>query len=206
MLKRFSLAVVGIGLAACSYAQNEAGTWGVRPQAGICVSDFVGGESGEFKPKVGFVGGVYADYQATDMLGLSTGLVFSMQGAKYENEAVYIDKFDMSYLNLPVMASVYVVPGLAVKAGVQFGYLLDSKIHYVDNNMTSSSGNYELDDDDCHSFMLSIPVGLSYEYRDFVVDARYSFGLTKVFDGVFEDVGTRNNVFQLTVGYRIDND
>ncbi len=46
----------------------------------------------------------------------------------------------------------------------------------------------------------SIPVGLSYEYNNFQLDARYKWGLTKV----FENSKTKNSVFQITLGYKFD--
>ena len=53
-------------------------------------------------------------------------------------------------------------------------------------------------EDAVKGFELSIPVGLSYEISDFVIDARYNFGVTKVLDG--DDC--KNSVFQFTVGYK----
>ena len=49
------------------------------------------------------------------------------------------------------------------------------------------------------SFDLAIPLGLSYEISDFVIDARYNFGLTKLVD----EGGGKNSVIQFTVGYKI---
>ena len=55
----------------------------------------------------------------------------------------------------------------------------------------------------------SIPVGISYEYEDFVIDARYNIGLTDVYkkDNVITNLalkGTKNSVIQLTLGYKFD--
>ena len=48
---------------------------------------------------------------------------------------------------------------------------------------------------------LSIPIGLSYEISDFVIDARYNFGLTHIYK---DDPGSsKNGVIMLTVGYKI---
>ena len=47
---------------------------------------------------------------------------------------------------------------------------------------------------------LSLPIGLSYEYKNFVLDGRYNFGLTKV-----NEIGdSKNSVFQITAGYKFD--
>ena len=47
---------------------------------------------------------------------------------------------------------------------------------------------------------LTIPVGLSYEFCNVVVDARYNWGLTKV----IKEQKVRNSVFQFTVGYKFE--
>ena len=61
---------------------------------------------------------------------------------------------------------------------------------------------------------LSIPVGLSYEFDDAVIELRYNIGLTNilkseiddeysVFYGAKTDSKIRNSVIMLTFGYRI---
>jgi len=45
-----------------------------------------------------------------------------------------------------------------------------------------------------------VPVGLSYEYKSFVIDARYNIGVTRVAEGD----ESRNRVFQITLGYKIN--
>lgn len=59
----------------------------------------------------------------------------------------------------------------------------------------------EADLSDFKSFDLSIPLGLSYEISDFVIDARYNLGLTKIIDN--GDAKNKNSVIQITVGYKI---
>ena len=52
------------------------------------------------------------------------------------------------------------------------------------------------------SFDVAIPVGISYEYENVVLDARYHFGLTTVFkSGLWSST---NSVFSITVGYKFD--
>ena len=91
-----------------------------------------------------------------------------------------------SYLNIPMMANVYVVPGLAVKLGIQPGFMVDKD-----------------DASDVNTFDLSIPVGLSYEYNNFVLDGRYNWGVTKINKNSVKGADdTRNSVFQITLGYK----
>ena len=92
------------------------------------------------------------------LTSLAVWKVYSRQGFKTKdvNVAGYTisgDSWKPSYLNIPVLANVYVVPGLAVKLGVQPGFMVDKD-----------------DAEDVNTFDLSIPVGLSYEYNNFVLD------------------------------------
>ena len=63
-------------------------------------------------------------------------------------------------------------------------------------------------DDLVKSFDLAIPVGLSYEFPfGLVLDARYTLGLTKIFDEEkFQnngyDLDSKNLTFQFTLGYK----
>ena len=50
-----------------------------------------------------------------------------------------------------------------------------------------------------NTFELSMPIGLSYEFSNFVIEGRYNFGLTKA----FKDEDNKNSVFQFTVGYKL---
>ena len=66
----------------------------------------------------------------------------------------------------------------------------------------------ELEDDNsdfkdaCKKFDVSIPVGVSYQFKAPVtLDLRYNIGLTKV-NKESADKDLKNNVVQLTVGYK----
>lgn len=43
-------------------------------------------------------------------------------------------------------------------------------------------------------------MGVSYEFKNVVLDARYNWGVTKVFD----DADVKNSVFQVTLGYKFE--
>ena len=120
------------------------------------------------------------EYKVDDIISLSGGVLYSRQGSKAKNTDA---KWAPSYLNVPVLANVYPVEGLAVKLGVQPGFMIDKDKA-----------------DEAKKFDLSIPVGLSYEYSNFVIDGRYNFGVTKL----FKDGNSKNSVFQITVGYKFE--
>lgn len=188
-----TLAVMLTSIAAM--AQQREGTFTVQPKVGMNLSSMTDAD----KTIADLCFGMEAEYMFTDMFSLSAGLVVSNQGAKYDEGTI-----DLDYANVPIMANVYVLPGLALKAGVQPGFKTKAKAKTDD-------GSYDLDefyklynmiagdDMEVRKVDFSIPVGISYEYRNFVLDARYNWGLVKI---VNVSDAPYNRVFQLTLGYK----
>lgn len=133
-------------------------------------------------------------------------------------------KLNSEYINVPLMANFYIpyVKGLAVKTGIQLGLLASSKMNTLvltitaiydpnevnqlvlretDNNYPKVTEIGLTQNDVCKSVDFGIPVGLSYEYKNVVLDARYYFGLTKI-DNTPEPEDVRNRHFSFTLGYR----
>ena len=99
----------------------------------------------------------------------------------------------LDYINIPVLANVYVAKGLAVKLGIQPGFNVRHKA-----TATVSGVNVTTNLPGVKSVDFSIPVGISYQFDRFVIDSRYNFGLTKLID----DSDSKNSVFQFTFGYK----
>jgi len=174
-----------------AYAQHAVGAFTLQPKVGMNIANLTDADDAD--ARIGFVGGLETEYQATDIFSLSAGVLYSMQGCKYDNDKVKTTS-KLDYINIPIMANVYVAKGLAVKLGVQPAFNVNSEVKV-------SGGKYSTSADvDAKSFDFSIPVGISYEYSNVVLDARYNWGLTKVADGS----DSKNSVFQITLGYKFD--
>lgn len=186
------LLMAAVMLASVSaFAQHTVGTFNLQPKVGINIADLTDYDNAD--ARVGFVGGVEGEYQATDIFSISAGVLYSQQGAKYDHSG-FKTTTKLDYINIPIMANVYVVKGLAVKLGIQPAFNVNSDVKL------SSGGQSTTRDIDAKTFDFSIPVGLSYEYANVVLDARYNWGLTKVID----NLDCKNSVFQITLGYKFD--
>lgn len=190
-MKKLFLAVVAMMVSAATFAQNEAGQITIQPKVGVNIANITDAVGAD--PRIGLAAGAEFEYGLTDNIGLSAGVLYSMQGAKASEESVdYTLKLD--YLNVPILANFYVSKGLALKLGVQPGFKLSSKVKGEASGVTA-----ELEvEDGVKSIDLSIPVGLSYQYQNIVFDARYNWGVTKI----IEDSDSKHSVFQITVGYK----
>ena len=192
IMKKLIMLAVAAMFATVNVNAQTAGEMYIKPMAGGTLTTMVG-DVEDAKMKFGFVGGAEFGYNINQQFAVTAGVLYTMQGAKNK---IADANFNLDYLNIPVLANVYVAPGLAIKAGPQLGILMRAK-----------QDGYDLKDW-CNKVDFSIPVGLSYEFDDFVIDARYNIGLTKinkeVTNGGWTSHGSaRNSVIMLTVGYKI---
>ena len=173
-------------------AQSEVGQWSVRPTVGMNLGFMSNSE--DCSSRVGLVAGTELEYQATDMVGLSAGLLYSQQGCKVDGAGT----LKLDYINIPLLANVYVAKGFAVKLGLQPGFLINDKAKVSDSGVSVEAGLGDLS----KNFALSVPVGISYEFSNIQLDARYNWGVTHALSA--EGESSNSSVFMITVGYKFN--
>ncbi len=184
------------------HAQHEEGETSIQPRVGVTFSDLTGED--DTKMKVSLTYGIEMEYYVSDNFSLAGGFLYTNQGTKFSSSD---DKLNNFYFAVPLTANYYVLPGLAIKAGLQPAYRVktnmkvDGKTIDLDRTVDYLSTYYQDNDIKISKFDLSIPVGLSYEFANITLDARYNFGLTKLFLNV--DDNTRNRMIVVTLGYKL---
>lgn len=227
-MKKFFMMATMMMAAITANAQFEPGTFSVQPRLGFTAAMMTNMPAMQIStnttldkmPAVGLIIGADAEYQITNLISLSAGLNWAQAGSGWEDYKVKQDgltqelkdpKIQTSYLNIPVTANFYVWKGLAVRAGVQMGFLTSAKekesiVVSGSKNGVNVNSTTDIDEsckDDFEKFELSIPVGLSYEFNNhLVLDARYNIGISKV-NKNSASKDSRNGVFALTLGYKI---
>ncbi len=244
-MKKLASIAIALLAAVSTYAQPAAGTFSITPKVGISSASLSGYDKGLRLRHIysdgteeaqettaasyyigGLVAGAEASYQVSKHFAVSAGLLYSQQGADRQGDlnvtgATYSDKCQMklAYLNVPVLANFYVVKGLALKVGVQPGFLLSAKENV---RITATGAAAHLDRHEkvdakksCKTFDVAIPVGISYEFHNVVLDLRYNIGMGDVFKGNLPSDGekskvavgsksNKNQVLQLTLGYKFN--
>ena len=196
-MKKFLIIASALLISTGAYAQHEVGSLTFQPKVGLNIASVIGSED-DVDARIGLAAGVEFEYQMTDLVSLAAGALYSMQGAEGGDWGVNM-KIQLDYINIPILVNVYVLEGLAVKLGVQPGF--NVRDHYkVSAFGVSGSGSLSDSGLDLNKFDFSIPVGLSYEFSNFVIDARYFFAVTKMID----NFDSKNSVFQFTLGYKFD--
>lgn len=211
--------------------QEPVGTFSLIPKIGVSLANLSGEKiyyndsdipaKGKYNAR--FVGGVEAEYQMLPTTSISIGVGYVQQGCRYSdfeigNTETISEGWDdvrsrIDYIQCPLTINQYLTDGLAVKAGIQVGFLVNSDFSYSITpikHFTDGSIEYGKTEDmktDQKSVMrsvdVSIPVGLSYEYMNVVLDARYHFSLTEIYkDKLWPS--EKNKVFTITVGYKFN--
>ena len=197
-MKKLFLVASVLMLSVGAFTQHEVGSLTIQPKVGLNIANYT--DSDDSDPRIGLAAGAEFEYQITEMFSLSAGLIYSMQGAK-ESATEQGVKVKMTaktdYINIPILANIYVAKGFALKLGIQPGFNVNSSYTASAQGIDVSGSLSDLGVD-IKSFDFAIPVGLSYEFNNVVIDGRYNIGVTKMVDN--DD--SKNSVFQFTVGYK----
>ena len=201
MRKLFALLLLWLPVLQLS-AWREPGTTTIYPRVGFNLSKFSGdkiytgintfdGVAGTIPArfKVGFTVGVEAQHQFSNALAGSIGLLYSQQGTAFKKTSDTEFDFKMKENNLivPVMLVATTKYNIDVKLGLHPEFRVSKAFDKVLNKVS-----------------LSIPVGISYEYRNVVLDLRYNIGVSHVYKEQSSYDASRGQTVMLTLGYGID--
>ena len=210
-------------------AQPKWGTWSVVPHVGVSFANLTNDavhvadeRISHSQTRIGFSGGADVYYQLTDKLALSGGVAYTQAGCNFQDipadlsaksGTVFHDSyFNLDYVDVPLLAHVYISKGLAFSVGCQPSFLTKATAHAeMQDYETDGKGGIKYDknevyeDDVKASFKktaFAIPVGISYEYENVMLMARYNFGLSNVYN---HDLGdSKNKVITVSVGYKFN--
>lgn len=174
-------------------AQSEVGAFSLRPTVGMNIGFMTNADGSD--PRVGLVVGAELEYQATDVFAISGGLLYSQQGAKM-NDMDIDGTMKLDYINVPILANFYVAKGFAFKAGIQPGFNVNDKAKASGSGASVEMGLGDLS----KGFVLAVPIGLSYEFSNIQLDARFNWGVTHAISNSYDSCNS--NAFMITLGYK----
>ena len=199
MKKFFMIAVMAVVCmtASAQKMRHGAGQITVQPMIGLS-SGYLRGEeetaTGTVKyenneSRNGLALGVEGEYYTTTpWLSVSAGLMYQQQGWKIKG----FDADKVDFINIPVLANFYVAKGFALKIGLQPGFVINAK---------GDDGDFK---NQCNTFNLALPVGLSYEFKNGItLDLRGAAAITKL-NKNGNNVKWYNDGGMLTIGYKFE--
>lgn len=164
-------------------------------KGGVNFSNFSGDGWSDFEDgdaRTAYHLGLVAEVPVSDRFSIQPEVLYSAQGydiVRRENDTDLEHKLD--YVTVPVLAKLYLVRGLSIEAGPQFGFLADNEVGFGENDM-------DVSDDNINTFDLSLGLGASYKFNNFFLYGRYNAGMTDIYD--IEGVEAKNSVVQAGIG------
>lgn len=163
-----------------SYATATKGTSSIAPDSRLGIHFGIVGEVPIIK----------------NLLSVQGEILYSAQGFEkiYKiAEGEKIAKYNLDYINVPILAKYYLLKGFSLETGPQFGFLINNKIS------APFSREENPIPDKIESFDLSIATGTSFKFDSgLFINIRY----THSFTDVIEQIEAKNTTFQLGLGYK----
>ena len=142
--------------------------------------------------RTGFVAGILVVVPINARFAFQPEALYSSQGAKAEG----IDgKIKLDYINIPLLANISLSGGdnpISLLVGPQIGFKISAEAEF--------EGEEEDLDDDTETFDFGLVAGISATIRNFVIDGRYTWGLTNINAIDDDDQKVKNQVFTISVG------
>jgi hypothetical protein len=145
---------------------------------------------GTFGNRTGYHFGAFGLIKLTK-IGIQPEILFSQQGSKIKTNTGDFDA-NFSYINIPVIIKLYTIAGINLQAGPQFGFLSRAEIEDQDVKDAVKSSDISL----AMGAGWDLPFGLT-------LDARYNLGLSKIDEDDPTLSKIKNQVWQISVGYKL---
>jgi hypothetical protein len=152
-------------------------------KGGVNLTNMFVDEVSDENMKVGFNAGFFAKLPVTRGFSIQPELLYTSKGAKetYNNiiqgEGEY--RFNLNYIELPVLAVINVAKNFNIHAGPYVSYLAAANIKNLHDDH-SQDEIAELDADNFNRFDYGLVGGLGIDISNFTIGARYNYGLREI--------------------------
>ena len=193
-----------LGAATVSNAQDNASnmnsmapSFGVK--GGVNFATVTGDDFESPDSRTSFHVGLVGEMPLADIFSIQVEALYSGQGFKSDIDGGLFGgdgeiEYQLDYINVPVLAKVYVIEGLSLEAGPQFSFLVNEEI---DIDADSDDGDWPTDE--AEDFEFGVAAGLTFQTdMGLFASGRYNMGLTDI----VKDSDIRNSVFQISLGYK----
>jgi hypothetical protein len=187
-------------LAGISFATVNAQQFQFGVKAGANFANLTGDGVQDAKTLVGVNAGIYAKLPLTHSVSIQLELVYSGQGAKYDDGTATATQH-INYFNIPVLLKYQNFTGFFLETGPQIGFLLSANVKESGISVDDKSGLNSTD------FSWVFGVGYHIPTTHLAIDARYNLGISNIANSN-QNSGSNNNTvhngnFQIGLMYAL---
>jgi hypothetical protein len=191
---RMKLLTLSMSFLLAAMAANAQHRFFISTGLNFAKADYGPSTGATFKPRMGFDGGVGAEFKITRHFAIQPEINYSMQGVKAESSG-YKTNFELNYITMPVLAKLQPVEGFSAFAGPQIGILTSANVKSGDDpKMNAKSELKALDYFGVFGLEYRLPMGV-------FIGARYQVGFRDAIDIKGVDAEIKNNALTFRIGY-----
>ncbi|MBU3025230.1 porin family protein [Zobellia galactanivorans] len=193
-MKKYVFLIIGFTMTSLVSAQAWSDEFQFGVKGGVNMATVSGENFDSPDGRASFYAGVLAEAPISDRFSIQPEVFYSRQGFDIDGSAATPDaEFQIDYIQVPLMMKIYLLDGLNIQAGPQFGFKVNEELDF-----SPSDSENEFDSDSLRDFDLQLTSGLEYKLLESLfVQVRYTYGLSEL----IEDVDVHNSVFSAGIGY-----
>lgn len=161
-------------------SRQSAASPRVGIKAGLNASNFITDDVTDKHGRFGFHAGVYGQLFSTEAFAIQPEVNFSTKGNEVKNNFGIVDhetKFNLSYLDIPVLAVFKLGSVAEIHAGAYWAYLVGANI---DTDGDLGDGFVSLDRDNFDNWDYGLVGGVGFNLGQIQLGARYNYGLNEI--------------------------
>lgn len=171
-----------IGMVSTQLHAQEAKSMQFGIKGGLNLSSLNSSDGSTSDMLLGFNLGVFDKLQVTSMLAIQPEFYVTTKGSSVTYDNLFANgtaKFNLTYLEIPLLCVVNFTKLLNVQFGPYVAYMVDGK---VTNEANVTLFNYEqnINVSDYNRIDAGVVLGAAFEVGNITMGARYNWGLTKV--------------------------
>jgi len=176
-------AIMMTGFASAQHGNSPAGHVNIGIKGGANLYNVHNDNNTKYDPRIGYHFGILGHIHFNQRFAFQPEIVYSAQGAKYTNENGGT-KYNLDYINVPVLFQYMFNNGFRLQAGPQVGFLIRA---------TNKNDLKPID------FGASIGASYIFPPTGFGIDARYNHGFSNINEN--SAVNSTNRGFQFGMFY-----
>ena len=205
-------ALAGAFTAATAQKQKTSTENSLQPKigikGGINLSNLYVDDVKDENMKVGVNVGLFAKFPVTKGFSIQPEVLYSSKGAKLTYDNLFGTgeyRFNLNYVEVPVLAVINLTPNLNIHAGPYAAYLTNANIKRL-NDEGETSDIADLKTDNFKRFDYGLVGGVGFDIQNFTIGARYNYGLNEIGDGGIAGEATKNSknsafTFYIGIGF-----
>jgi hypothetical protein len=190
----FASSLTAVAQAEADNTRDMNPSFGVK--GGVNFATITGDDIDSPDSRTSFHVGALVEFPMSEMFSIQAEALYSGKGFDFDFAGGDGDKAELQldYIDVPVLAKIYVTRGLSIEVGPQFSFLVNEEFDF---NPNSDDG--DIDMDEAESFDIGLAAGLTFQTdMGLFATGRYTYGLSEV----YKDLDIHHSVFQIGIGYK----